>query len=73
MVHADCSGVGLAASDTEEMDYYQVPTWPSYREIGAGFDNFFNKGGWKLQAEVNEKAECASPNLYHFRLVHAAD
>lgn len=56
-----------------EMDYYQVQAWPSYSEIGAGFDNFFNKGGWKPQAEVNEKAECASPNLYNFRLVHAAD
>jgi hypothetical protein len=56
-----------------DMDYYQVQAWPSYGQLGAGFDNFFNKGGWKLQAEVNEMTECSSPNLYTFRLMHAAN
>jgi hypothetical protein len=53
-----------------EFDYYQVQAWPSYSEIGGGFDNFFNKGGWKYQEAVGEKTSCSSPNLYNFRTMY---
>ncbi|EAQ98545.2 hypothetical protein [Congregibacter litoralis] len=57
-----------------EFDYYHVQAWPSYSQLGSGFDNYFNKGGWKVQADAQDDVvECASPNLYTFRLVHAGE
>jgi hypothetical protein len=51
-----------------EFDYYHVQAWRGFAEIGKGFDNYFNNGGWKMESEVMEDIECASPNLYLFRL-----
>lgn len=54
-----------------EFDYYHVQAWPSYSQLGMGFDNYFNKGGWKVQSEAQEDTvSCASPNLYTFRMVY---
>lgn len=64
---------GLGFGDAE-FDYYHVKAWPSYSALGAGFDNYFNKGGWKAAAEnQGDVVECASPNLYTYRLMYAAE
>ncbi|GEM_PF-702681 len=57
-----------------DFDYYHVQAWPSHGALGASFDNYFNKGGWKPVAEAEDgKMECQSPNLYTFRLMRAAE
>lgn len=54
-----------------EFDYYHAQAWPSYSQLGSGFDAYFNKGGWKTQAAAQKDVvECSSPNLYDFRTMH---
>ena len=63
----------LGFSDIE-FDYYHVQSWPSYAALGSGFDAYFNRGGWKSQAEaLADKVECSSPNLYDSSLMHAPE
>lgn len=57
-----------------DFDYYHVQAWPSYGQLGSGFDAYFNKGGWKTQAAAQEDVvECSSPNLYDFRTMHSPE
>ena len=63
---------GLGFGDPD-FDYYHVQAWPNYTELGKGFDNYFNKGGWKAVSEAEGGVmECHSPNLYTFRMMHSA-
>jgi hypothetical protein len=43
-----------------EFDYYHVESWANYEQLGAGFDGWFNKGGWKTGAEMLSGVDCAS-------------
>ena len=57
-----------------KFDYYHVESWASYADLGAGFDGYFNKGGWKTDNEaMTGTASCGSPNLYDFHLKRAGE
>lgn len=58
----------LGAGDLK-FDYYHVASWADYASVGAGFDAYFNGGGWQVAAEAEgDVLDCRSPNLYDFRL-----
>lgn len=62
---------GLGFGDAD-FDYYHVQAWPSFSALGTGFDNYFNKGGWKAVAEDQSGVlECESANLYTYRLMYS--
>jgi len=57
-----------------EFDYYHVESWNDFATLGAGFDAYFNQGGWKKGNELmSGVSECASPNLYRYKLQHEGD
>jgi hypothetical protein len=45
-------------------DYYSVVTFNSMSELGAGWEMYYNKGGWKKAADMNDAADCDSPRVY---------
>lgn len=55
-----------------EFDYYHVQAWDSTAALGAGFEAYFNGGGWSTeeQTALNEIEMCESANLYNFRLMY---
>ena len=55
-------GLGFGKID---FDYYQVVSFGNAKELGGGFDMYYNKGGWKDAAgAMTGVAECDSPRLY---------
>jgi hypothetical protein len=55
-----------------DFDYWHVQAWDSYASLGAGFEAYFNGGGWSTDAQIglNEVEMCDLPNLYDFRLMY---
>jgi len=51
-----------------------VESWEDFATLGAGFDAYFNQGGWMKANELMDGVtRCASPNLYRYRLRRAGD
>ncbi|MEM9313754.1 MAG: hypothetical protein AAGA95_03930 [Pseudomonadota bacterium] len=60
----------LGAGDPD-FDYYHVQSWGSHSAMGAAFDAYFNNGGWMgVTAALGDRMNCATPNLYAWRLMH---
>jgi len=57
-----------------EFDYYHVESWDDFATLGAGFDAYFNQGGWmKANELMDDVTQCASPNLYRYKLRREGD
>jgi hypothetical protein len=53
-----------------DYDYLHV-SGMSLDQLGAGFDKYFNGGGWQAGQEAFDGvAECQSPNLYRFKTLY---
>jgi hypothetical protein len=62
----------LLGEGDPDFDYWHVQAWNSYASLGAGFEAYFNGGGWSTEAQIglSEVEMCELPNLYDFRLMY---
>ena len=46
------------------MDYYAVSTFNNMKELGTGWEMYYNSGGWKAGVALDAVTRCDSPRVY---------
>ncbi len=47
-----------------KLDYYSVVTFNNMKELGEGWEMYYNGGGWKVGVAADAITQCDSPRVY---------